>query len=452
MPEKSNDGERRTPFGAHNTLREIPKRSSVASADDMSHYEDNPFESTGPAAGLSVCSACFDDIDICEFIESMADSKRCDFCGHRSRTKRIAAPLDNVVEFMLSAINREYERAVNELGWDSAEGGYLGNHFDSHDLLNQQIGLILPNDDDGRLLDILADCLGFEPWCKADPYGIGPDEQLKFDWKNFCGFIKHHRRYFFLQERKQNRLHERWTPSRMHKVVSNAVREFHLVAKMPAGSIIYRARQQKRGEIRCSPYDFGPPPVEFATRPNRMSPAGIVMFYGSEDIETAIAEIDDNPKLGLAVGTFRTTRESAILDFTALPRLRRFFEGDSESTITDRYILSFLHSFVASLAEKVEDGLTEDIEYVPTQVVTEYFRTVFHLEDSSRIDGVRYFSAQRENGKSLVLFAEQDNVILNPSQIETLVKSRKYQDWQLRNRQKDAWLKLVRKRLIRPPK
>jgi hypothetical protein len=127
MPEYSHDGKRPTPFGAHNTPREVPTRSSVTSANDMSHYEDNAFESTGPAAGLSVCSSCFDDIDISEFIESMVDSSRCDFCGHRSRTKAIAAPLDAVVEFMLSAINREYERAVNELGWDGAEGGYIVN-------------------------------------------------------------------------------------------------------------------------------------------------------------------------------------------------------------------------------------------------------------------------------------------------------------------------------------
>ena len=44
---------------------------------------------------------------------------------------------------------------------ESAEGGYLGSHWDSYDLM-EQIGLDLPNDD-GRLLEILVECLGDEP-------------------------------------------------------------------------------------------------------------------------------------------------------------------------------------------------------------------------------------------------------------------------------------------------
>jgi hypothetical protein len=44
------------------------------------------------------------------------------------------------------------------------------------------------------------------------------------------------------------------------------------------------------------------------------------MFYGSDDSATAIAEIDDDPELGIAVGTFRSTRDAKILDLTNLPR------------------------------------------------------------------------------------------------------------------------------------
>lgn len=107
------------------------------------------------------------------FIESAAVNVECDFCGHKSRTKQIFAPLDDVVGFMALAIDREYERAVNALGWESAEGGYLGHHFDSRDLLEQEIGLVLPKDDDGRLLTMLAECLGSDHWCQRNPMGFG---------------------------------------------------------------------------------------------------------------------------------------------------------------------------------------------------------------------------------------------------------------------------------------
>src|ERR1041385_7384116 len=127
----------------------------------MSDYEDAGFASSEPAEGYSVCARCFDDEHIAAFIESTVESPECDFCGRHSRTKNIAAPLNEIVDFMLEAIDREYERAVEALGWDGAEGGYQGAHWDSWDLI-EQIGLGLPNDD-GRLLEILVECLGDEP-------------------------------------------------------------------------------------------------------------------------------------------------------------------------------------------------------------------------------------------------------------------------------------------------
>src|SRR5215471_13450905 len=99
------------------------------------YEEDERFASGGPAEGYSVCDRCFADEYIAAFIQSTVDLPECDFCGRKSRTKNIAAPLDNVVDFMLEAIGREYERAVEALGWDSAEGGYQGAHWDSWDLI-----------------------------------------------------------------------------------------------------------------------------------------------------------------------------------------------------------------------------------------------------------------------------------------------------------------------------
>jgi hypothetical protein len=82
----------------------------------MGDYEDADFASSEPAEGYSVCRGCFDDEHIRAFIESTVNSRECDFCGRRSRVKEIAAPLEGVVDFVLEAVNREYERAVEALG------------------------------------------------------------------------------------------------------------------------------------------------------------------------------------------------------------------------------------------------------------------------------------------------------------------------------------------------
>lgn len=417
----------------------------------MGDGDDVGFSSTGPAEGYAVCSRCFGDSELKAFIELRVESRVCDFCGHKGRSRPVAAPLDDVVEFMLAAIDREYDRAVEALGWDSQEGGYQGTHWDSHDLLAYQIGLDLPNDDDGRLLAILADCLGDEPWCERNPYSLREDERLFVSWERFCEFIKHGRRYFFLQQQEGELsvLREYLPASALLQFIGETADQHELVRTLPAGSLIYRARQQKPGEIVDSPYDLGPPPVESATRSNRMSPAGIVMFYGSDDPATAVAEIDDDPRLGIVVGTFRTTRNAAVLDLKKLPRPFAFFEQQPDSSTYDRYAINFLHRFVTSLAAKVEPGEREHIDYVPTQVVTEWFRTVFRRDPP--LDGIRYPSAQRPGGNSIVLFANRHDIVLSPREIKKFSGTGFLDEWWLRTRHEKAWLKVVRKRRVRSP-
>jgi HEPN/RES N-terminal domain 1 len=239
---------------------------------------------------------------------------------------------------------------------DGQEGGYQGAHWDSQELL-EHIGVDLANDD-GRLFDILAECLGDEVWCQRDPHSLRRDERLIGSWEDFCRSIKHERRYFFLQQKKKRFDSEYLSPSDLLRFISRTVNQHELLRKLPTGSPIYRARHQKPGEVLRTPYDFGPPPVERAKRPNRMSPAGIVMFDANDDHDTAVVEIDDDPSLGIAVGTFRTTRDAIVLDLTKLPKRLGFFEQQSDSSEVDRYALEFLHRFVKSLAAKVAPRTT----------------------------------------------------------------------------------------------
>lgn len=410
--------------------------------------DGDEFEVTSrePAEGYMVCARCFRDDDIQAFIRAEAEAKECDFCKRKSRIRPLAAPLDEVFDFIFEAIEREYERAVDALGWDSAEGGYQGLHWDSAELL-EAIGLELPNDD-GQLFDILVECLGDEVWCERDPYALREDDRLVGSWEEFCSSIKHKRRYFFLQKKKKRFYSEYLAPSDLLRFISTTVKEYRLVRKLPRGSLVYRARQLKPGELLRSPYDFGPPPVERATKPNRMSPAGIVMFYGSDEPGTAMAEIDDDPRLGIAVGTFKTTRDASILDLTRLPKRLGFFEQQPDSSEVNRYALEFLHRFVKSMAAKVAPGAQEHIDYVPTQVVTEWFRTAFRHRRKT-IDGIRYMSTQDPRGRSLVLFADRHDVVLSPRQIQEVASAQNLEEWEVRSDHEKSWLKLVRKRIVR---
>lgn len=413
----------------------------------MGDYEDVDFASSGPARGYSVCAMCFGDRYIQAFIEEAADSYECEFCGRKSRTRSIAAPLDDVVDFILEAINREYQHAVEVLGWDGAEGGYQGAHFDSYDLI-EQIGLDLQNDD-GQLFEILAKCLGSEPWCDRNPYSQRQDEWLVSSWKRFCEHLKYRRRYFFFQQQEEPAVPEEYLgPAELLEFISRTVENLGLIKTLPSGHLIYRARQFKAGQVLKSSYDFAPPPVDRAVKSNRMSPAGVVMFYGSDDAKTAVTEIDDDPKLGVMVGTFRTTRVANIVDLTNLPKRFGFFERQADSDERSRYDLAFLHSFVTSVAAKVERGDREHVDYVPTQVVTEWFRTVFQ-HGGLGLDGILYPSTQNPGGCSLVLFANRYDVVLSSAEVERATGDDELKKWSLRIKHEKAWLKLVRRKIVR---
>jgi hypothetical protein len=413
----------------------------------MGYCDEFDVPTSRPARDYFVCANCFDDLHLKTFIKASLNARECDFCHCKGRKHDLAAPLVAVAEVIIEAVQREYQFAVDFLGWDSAEGGYLGSHWDSDDLLRDVIGLDLPKDADGRLFDVLVECLGDQEWCERDPYALREDDRLVGSWEHFCRAIKHERRYFFLREKETGHsdTSEYLSPGEVLSFIEGVVEEHSLIKPVPSGALIYRARQQKHGEVFSSPCDLGPPPVEFATKPNRMSPAGIVMFYGSEQRETAVAEIDDDPQLGIVTGTFRTNRQAHVLDLTRLPRRLGFFERQSDSDPTDRYAVAFLHRFVKSLAAKVEPGAREHIDYVPTQVVTEWFRTEFRY-NGAQIDGIRYASAARASGTSLVLFATECDVVLSPRQITELAKKRATEEWMERGDHKDAWLELVRRR------
>jgi RES domain len=82
---------------------------------------------------------------------------------------------------------------------------------------------------------------------------------------------------------------------------------------MPAGTALFRARQQPKGKKYATPGSLGPPPTDHAIKTNRISPPGVVMTYAAEDRDTALAETADEEG-AYAVGEFTNDRELLILD------------------------------------------------------------------------------------------------------------------------------------------
>ena len=74
-------------------------------------------------------------------------------------------------------------------------------------------------------------------------------------------------------------------------------------------------------------------------------------------------------------------------------------------------VVEEIRKFVEDLSRSIEKNGHEHIEYVPTQVVTEYFRYKFKTDKSENIHGILYPSSRNIGGICCVLFCKQENCI-----------------------------------------
>lgn len=378
---------------------------------------------------LWVCAECVDDSALKELISASAKEAECSFCGVSS-DEPIGAPFDDIADHIRDCIWEWYDLAANCLPYESREGGYQGaTTWDTYDLITDQLEIGFPSSGADDLISALCNHIGDETWCERNPFLLNPTQRLGFSWKEFCQTIKHRRRFFFLQQDSTEDT-ELYSAKEILDRIFSYSETFNLIQEMPAGKPLYRVRHQPADKKHERTLDLGPPPEKRAIQSNRMSPPGIAMTYLSEDLETALRETAN--EIGTyAVGEFKATRPLKILDLSQLPDIPSFFAGVSDSAeFNPRIPLTFLHELGRDISRPIARDDRIHIAYVPTQVVTEYVRSTI-TSTGQKIDGIRYTSSRHPTSSSLVLFANQRNLILPEGEQDPLYR---YYD--------DRWLQL----------
>ena len=229
-------------------------------------------------------------------------------------------------------------------------------------------------------------------WCEANPYGLNDDETARFSWERFRDVTMYERRFFFQNVGSNPYEPDLYSPGEVLRTIFEYAQQYNLFARIPPGTVIYRARYEGQEPSLKRPEELGPPPRELANQSNRMSPAGIPMFYGSDNVETTIKETSSGPGY-YAVGRFETLRHATLLDLTRIPPIPSLFARVPESAeIRPRRVLKFLHHVAGQVSIPIERGDRVHVEYVPTQIVTEFIRDRLTSENS-RIDGIKYASS-----------------------------------------------------------
>lgn len=338
-----------------------------------------------------VCSSCFDDTDIRLWIRSQGGGRGCDFCGgYDSPT----CHLEHLCDYITSCLQKYWGFAVDQLPYETREGGYQGATWDTYDLLLDEIGIGLPRDRKDRLLHALIAELPSETWCDFDWLRLDEDEALSLGWDRFCNTVKHERRFFFSRLEDDG---DSYSPHDVLNSIAVLSLKMGLVRNLPVGLTAWRARTDLAPNSKYRASDFGPPPPEKSLQSNRMNPPGVPMLYLSS---TAVAAVHEVKAKSGRVGRWSTLRTLNVLDLRKLPVVPGIF---SDATRLERLGARFLRRFAQSIMQPVARDDRAHIDYLPSQVVTEFLRDYKFGE--IKLDGIAYGSVVHPQAWNVVLFA-----------------------------------------------
>lgn len=344
-----------------------------------------------------VCSSHINDEAIRLFINRTGAREVCSYCGYSKKV----VELEVLMEYITDSITHFYTDPANFLSYISSEGGYQGNVYDGSEILNEQMELeILGNE---LFNDIHESLDPFAAW--SNEYEYKNDADYKFEnWINFKKVVKNKSRFLFSSNNIFKLNGTGFSVIGFLKEFGREIRRMKMIATLKTGTAFYRCRQHENIDDVKSAEDICAPKTKHAIFPNRMSPAGISMFYGAFQIDTAQKETIDYESLSKtyhSIAEFKTIKELNLIDLSLVPSMPSQFEQRKWNVY---YLIAFLHAFVEDFTKGIDKDGHIHIEYVPTQVVTEYFRYEFNKVGSRKIDGIIYPSSKNKGFNACVLF------------------------------------------------
>lgn len=367
------------------------------------------------SASAFVCTECVEDDALAAFIADRAEAESCDFCK-RTADAPIAAHTDTVLDHIGESLQKEWEAPEDSLIRDSeSPSGYFGPTIYGADDVFEAEGWPFANQ---AFADFVLDAFREGQYVSRNPYMLSVGDALSFGWREFGETVMHRTRFVFALlpepgpddgDDPDAAVRER---AEMLAEIARLVREWNLVRVLDTDQDLVLVRVRDQGKEVDAATDLGAPPAQNASQ-SRMSPAGIPMFYGALELDTAIAEtVDRKQDKGRVpcVGTFRLRTPLKVVDLGLLPDVPSIFDSRPQAT-GECAELGFLHSFRDDVSRRIERDDRIHVEYVPTQVLSEYLRRVFRDEDGWAVHGLMFESAQKPGGQNAVLFIDNEHCV-----------------------------------------
>lgn len=343
-----------------------------------------------------VCAHHIDEDFIKKYIISNGKKGKCDYCD---KTRKVIS-LSEVLKLIVVGINYYYEDPNNSryINHD-AEYGLDGNIMPFNEMLND---LELEIDDSTLYDDILNYLSNDSLYCLKDEY-TSESEYYQETWKLFKSVVKNKARFVF-HFKKQFSGFNLGDPIEALDKVQYSITHLNLFRNIKTSEKLYRCRQhRKKNLIDLNGVEIAANPTEKCKFNNRMSPAGISMFYCSPHKDVAINEVVDftnQEKPYYTTAYFKPKQKLKLVDLTKLPEIPSAFDENKNKYIQT---LVFLNDFVKDISQPIDND-AEITEYVPTQVVTEYIK----FNPELKVDGLIYPSSKDRSKENIVLFMNHE--------------------------------------------
>lgn len=318
---------------------------------------------------VAVCTDHLTDAHLLDRIGPALTSGRCSFCARSSRSRPIVVDLRLLASIVMDGVAEKYEQK---------------SHYRKGISAAQAIEEVCSGAVEPPVVRAVKSCADPGTWHRRDTRGEGTGPAIE-PWPMFRDRIQHEQRFTLLSG-----------PARiaMLDMVSAVIEQLELIRMLPAGHQVWRGRMHRYtsrpGFVAAT---IGTAPRDKAAA-NRMSPAGVSVFYGSADVTTAVAEISaHDPRPYAAVAAFELTRPIAVIDLAHTLRPPSVFHPQYRSLLGP---VEFIRAFSADMSKPVRLDGREHSAYVPTQLLTEYFRWLSPLQvegivfRSSQNDGINY--------------------------------------------------------------
>jgi hypothetical protein len=324
----------------------------------------------------------------------------CERTAQATTNAPFAVPLEELMQAVSEAVHHFYADATSVLPRDSEDGSYIGPQIDTWEVVSSLADGAFDDQHSDEIIELIIAAIGYEvTWTSwfADA-GV---EGLDYAWDQFMNIAMHQSRMvvgFGSPADPPAKL-----ATFLNSVLLYVKSELGLVKQVPVETEFYRGRLcENATDIKPHSDDLGPAPSSKAKAANRMSPAGVALFYASGDPQTALAEIAGHGVEPLAViGKFTNTRELRILDLTTAPKaISPFCLEKRDHARMGR----FLSSFVSYITAPVIPDDRQHVEYAPTQLLTEYLRWV----SEPKLDGIALPSAQTKRRTYVLFFGRSD--------------------------------------------